>query len=121
MLIDESGVLRGIFTDSDLARLLERREDSRLDEPISNIMTRRFTAISNHAKMQDAIDILAKRKISELPVVDEASRPLGLIDITDVMELATSRGKSATKEVDLNGLARKEIESDMPVSIRLFT
>lgn len=121
MLVDEAGVLQGIFTDSDLARLLERREDARLDEPISNMMTRRFTAISSGAKMQDAIDILAKRKISELPVVDEDSRPLGLIDITDVMELATSRGKASQKEVDLNGLARKEFETEMPVSIRLFT
>ena len=30
---------------------------------------------------------MAQRKISELPVVDAAGRPLGLIDITDVVGL----------------------------------
>jgi arabinose-5-phosphate isomerase len=35
----------------------------------------------------DAVAIMAERKISELPVVDADSRPLGLIDITDVVAL----------------------------------
>ncbi len=37
--------------------------------------------------MFDAVAILAERKISELPVIDLAGRPVGLIDITDVVGL----------------------------------
>ena len=37
--------------------------------------------------MTAAIEILVERKISELPVVDDQRRPLGLIDITDVVGL----------------------------------
>ena len=37
--------------------------------------------------MTDAVAIMAERKISELPVVDADGRPLGLIDITDVVAL----------------------------------
>ena len=37
--------------------------------------------------MIEAVAIVAKRKISELPVVDAAGRPVGLIDVTDVVGL----------------------------------
>jgi CBS domain-containing protein len=37
--------------------------------------------------MTDAVAIMAERKISELPVVDAEGKPIGLIDITDVVAL----------------------------------
>ena len=37
--------------------------------------------------MVDAVAIMAERKISELPVVDAQGKPIGLIDITDVVAL----------------------------------
>ena len=53
---------------------------------------RRFTLapavpVVSGAAMLQAIEILAARKISELPVVDDGHRPVGLIDITDVVGL----------------------------------
>jgi arabinose-5-phosphate isomerase len=35
--------------------------------------------------VQDAVALLAERKFSELPVVDEHGRPVGLVDVTDVV------------------------------------
>jgi arabinose-5-phosphate isomerase len=35
--------------------------------------------------MLDAVTLMATRKISELPVVDGDGRPVGLIDVTDVI------------------------------------
>jgi arabinose-5-phosphate isomerase len=35
------------------------------------------------------VDVLQRRKISELPVVDGAGKPVGLIDITDLIGLVT--------------------------------
>ena len=37
--------------------------------------------------MVDAVAIMAGRKISELPVIDAGGKPVGLIDITDVVAL----------------------------------
>ncbi len=37
--------------------------------------------------MTDAVTLMANRKISELPVVDDDGRPAGLIDVTDVVGL----------------------------------
>ena len=37
--------------------------------------------------MNDAVTIMAERRISELPVVDSAACPVGLLDITDIVAL----------------------------------
>ena len=87
MLTDQQGRLSGLFTDSDLARLIECRNDSALDRPVSEAMITTPTTVARGAKMGVAIDILVERKISELPVVDEAGQPVGMIDVTDVVSM----------------------------------
>jgi arabinose-5-phosphate isomerase len=87
MLIDAEGRLSGIFTDSDLARLFEHRRDAELDGPVRQVMTARPLHMKQGAMMVEAVAIMAERKISELPVVDADGRPVGLIDITDVVAL----------------------------------
>jgi arabinose-5-phosphate isomerase len=99
MLVDHHGKLEGIFTDSDLARLLESQRDSALGEPVRNVMTHRPKSVASGASLNDAWDILAGRKISELPVVDDAGRPLGLVDITDVLGLAPPQ-ETLKKKID---------------------
>ena len=85
LLVDDEGRLDGIFTDSDLARLLEHGRENALDQPISDVMTRTPLTLPCAASLADVVDLLSIRKISELPVVDADGRPVGLIDITDVI------------------------------------
>ena len=85
MLVDGAGRLSGLFTDSDLARLLERRCDEKLDRPIAESMVCRPVTIGPAALLADVIEVLSRNRISELPVVDEEGRPVGLVDITDVV------------------------------------
>lgn len=85
LLVSPAGRLTGIFTDSDLARLFEARRDQALDRPISEVMTAAPRTVPAGSMMSDAVGILAELKISELPVVDPAGVPLGLLDITDVV------------------------------------
>ena len=87
MLVDESGCLSGLFTDSDLARLLEQHREGQLDRPISEVMTKSPLTIDGDALLSQAVEMLSAKKISELPVVDDDGRPVGLIDITDVIAL----------------------------------
>lgn len=87
MLVDDAGRLSGIFTDSDLARLFERRRDAELDRPVCEVMTRQPVTIRAGSWMTEAVALLAWRKISELPVVDAEGKPVGLIDVTDVVGL----------------------------------
>lgn len=85
MLTDAAGKLTGLFTDSDLARLIERRDEAALDEPISTRMIASPTTIQLGEPMSAAVNLLADRKISELPVVDEEGCPIGMIDVTDIV------------------------------------
>jgi arabinose-5-phosphate isomerase len=85
MLVDGDGRLAGLFTDSDLARLLEANADGAFDRPIAEVMTRNPITLPRTARTGEAIDLLRAHKISELPVVDEDGRPVGLVDITDLI------------------------------------
>jgi arabinose-5-phosphate isomerase len=85
MLVDAIGRLTGLFTDSDLARLIENRHDEALDRPVREAMISSPTTIAAGSKMSVAIELLADRKFSELPVVNESGEPVGLIDVTDVV------------------------------------
>ncbi|NQV23452.1 MAG: KpsF/GutQ family sugar-phosphate isomerase [Rhodopirellula sp.] len=87
LVANEKGVLCGVFTDSDLARLLEQHRDEQLDAPVSEVMTTNPTTLRDNSSLGDAVTMLTERKISELPIVDSAGRPVGLIDITDVIGL----------------------------------
>lgn len=80
--------LTGIFTDSDLARLLERQQDNQFDRPISDVMTRSPVTVASGSKTMVAIETLACRNLSELPVIDRQGRAVGLIDITDVVSVS---------------------------------
>ncbi|REJ97201.1 MAG: KpsF/GutQ family sugar-phosphate isomerase [Planctomycetota bacterium] len=85
MITDAGGRLTGFFTDSDLARLFESRRNEALDGPIGEVMTADPVTVPVGAMISDALDILAERKISELPVLDPDGKPVGLVDITDLL------------------------------------
>lgn len=97
MLVDAAGRLSGLFTDSDLARLFENRHDTALDAAISTVMTRTPTVISPDARVVVALDLLKARKFSELPVVDSEGRPIGMLDITDVIGLEPATGTADSR------------------------
>ena len=88
MIVGDDGRLAGLFTDSDLARLFERRNDAALDGPIEAVMTGRPTTVPLGTRLRDAMAILELRRLSELPVVDVAGRPVGLLDIVDLVGIA---------------------------------
>ena len=85
LFLNDDGRLAGMFTDSDLARLLERRRDDAFDGPISTVMNSNPLTVRPESTFADVVELLADRKISELPVVDHAGAPAGLVDITDVI------------------------------------
>lgn len=95
MLTDEAGLLCGLFTDSDLARLFERRADDALDRPVRDVMTARPATVRLGVPLREAVELLSSRKISELPVIDPAGKPVGLIDITDVLALLPHEEQAA--------------------------
>jgi arabinose-5-phosphate isomerase len=95
MLTDEEGRLCGLYTDSDLARLIEDRRDDALDRPICAVMNAQPITIGACARVAEAVEVLRRHKISELPVIDGAGRPVGLVDITDLISLVPAEDRTA--------------------------
>lgn len=85
MLSDTNNRIVGLFTDSDLVRLLENRHDHLLDANIADFITTRFKSVPSGMPLIDAIQAMRERRISELPVIDTDGCPLGMLDITDVL------------------------------------
>ena len=93
MLTDQEGRLCGLFTDSDLARLFEQRRDEALDRPIREVMTPQPITVPVGTRLVDALEVLRLRKISELPVIDADGRPVGLLDVTDLIGVGAAEGR----------------------------
>ncbi len=104
MLVDADGKLVGIFTDSDLARLFERRRDDALDRPIQEVMTGQPLTVQVGTRMVDAVEVLQRRKISELPVVDGQGKPVGLVGHHRPDRPGAARGSG---KLAAGGLVRK--------------
>jgi len=88
VLVDAGGALSGLFTDSDLRRLLMREGPAALDRPIAEAMTRSPRRLNDTELVRDAVQLVRELRVDEIPVVDEAGRPVGLIDVQDLIALA---------------------------------
>ena len=90
LVVKPGDVFVGLYTDGDLRRgLLQARTDgwSMLDRPIDEFMTASPTTVRPSALVGEALRLLRDRQIDQLPVVDEARRAVGLLDIQDLLAI----------------------------------
>jgi arabinose-5-phosphate isomerase len=87
VLIDESGKVSGIFSDGDLRRAITDDDGSVLRRPIRDLMTKNPKRIRGDQLASEAIALMRPHRIDELPVVDDEDRPIGLIDVQDLIVL----------------------------------
>lgn len=93
LLVDRnSGVLTGLFTDADLRRLIER-DRSALDRPIADVMTTSPGTLQDTALVRDAVQMVREFRRDEIPVVDAGGRPVGLLDVQDLIALRLIRSE----------------------------
>jgi arabinose-5-phosphate isomerase len=83
LVIDDEHRLLGIFTDGDLRRLVAE-ERATLDQSIEDLMTRQPLHLNPADRALDAEAVLVTRAIDQAPVLDEAGKLVGLIDIQDL-------------------------------------
>ena len=90
LLVDRDGRLSGILTDGDLRRLLVHRGAADiLSVPVSRYMTRNPKCVSLGELASKALAIMNEHRLDELPVVDESGRPVGIIDVQDLLGIKT--------------------------------
>lgn len=87
MVVDKDGKLAGIITDADLRRLLTKQGPSAFDLKVVDVMTAGCKRIRVDALAAEATAIFHKYRIDELPVVDADDKPVGLIDVQDIVTI----------------------------------
>lgn len=83
-VVDAAGKLVGIFTDGDLRRLVEHG-DTDFTRPVSAAMGRNPRTVRPDALVVDAARVLRQARIDQVPVVDDEGRPVGLLDVQDLL------------------------------------
>lgn len=90
LIVDGDGALAGILTDADLRRLLiKHRGQDILSQPVRKFMTADPIRIHVGELASEAMAVINKHRIDELPVVDQAERPVGIIDVQDLLGIRT--------------------------------
>lgn len=83
-VVDSNGRLIGLFTDGDLRRALDA-EVSPAATPIVAVMTPDPLTANSDMLAAEALHTMETRKINGLIVVDEAHRPLGALNMHDLL------------------------------------
>lgn len=84
LVVDKHGKMAGIFTDGDLRRLVEKGSQ-RFDVPVREVMCKRPRFVSPEVLVLEAATIMREAKVDQLPVLDAEGRPVGLLDVQDLL------------------------------------
>ena len=78
-----NGALCGIITDGDLRRSYS---EIKTDDPVTSVMTQNPISLRPDDLAAKGLNLLSQKKITSLFVLDEASKPIGVIHIHDFLE-----------------------------------
>ncbi|MCU0666587.1 MAG: KpsF/GutQ family sugar-phosphate isomerase [Candidatus Omnitrophica bacterium] len=84
-VVGKNGRLIGIFTDGDLRRHLETDSDLS-SRKVKEVMTANPKTVPQEMLVAEAMRIIEEKKIDELPVVDKHGKPIGLLDVQDIIK-----------------------------------
>lgn len=82
---DDAGKLTGIFTDGDLRRTLDQEIDLKQTR-IRDVMTAGGTTINPGILAAEALQVMQSRKINALIVTDAEQRPVGALNMHDMLK-----------------------------------
>ena len=86
-VIQPDGRLAGIITDGDLRRLMEKHRGATLEMTAGACMTRNPQTIGPRVLASEALNVMEKRKITSLAVVDETQHVVGVVHLHDLWTL----------------------------------
>jgi len=84
VVCDRGEVARGVVSKSDLVRHLARA--GAVSEPITAVMSRRVVFASPEDDLHATWQVMVRRNLQNLPLVDALRRPVGTLDIRDALE-----------------------------------
>ncbi|HEX2662606.1 MAG TPA: KpsF/GutQ family sugar-phosphate isomerase [Candidatus Acidoferrum sp.] len=86
-VLEADGRLAGILTDGDLRRLMEKHRGGVLELRAADGMTKTPQTIGPKVLASEALNLMEKKRITSVVVVDEARRALGVVHLHDLWTL----------------------------------
>ena len=84
LIVNGTGLLAGIFTDGDLRRLSQSQENF-LDVSVGEVMVKEPKTIETTTLAATALTRMEEHAITQLAVVDDQGRPVGIIHLHDLL------------------------------------
>lgn len=84
-VVDDDGILKGIITDGDLRRLLQKSPNI-AHLTAADVMTKNPKTIYPETLAARALSLMETYKISQFVVIDSDNKPIGMIHIHDLVE-----------------------------------
>jgi arabinose-5-phosphate isomerase len=84
VVVDAAGRMKGILTQGDFFRFFEKLE-LQIDRRVDELMTRDPKRVHGDDRASDALNLMRRHRIDEIPVVDDDDLLLGMIDIQDLI------------------------------------
>ncbi|MBZ0166178.1 MAG: CBS domain-containing protein [Candidatus Omnitrophica bacterium] len=68
--------------------------------PVSSIMTKEVVSVFAHTPVIEVLDLLARKKISGVPVVDQAGRVVGILSEKDLLHILLEKNVDVCPKVE---------------------
>ncbi len=121
---DKSYRIVGLVTDRDFSTEIVAQGKDPKQVQLLECMSRNIVSCNQEAELQDAINLMASKKVHHLPVLDEETRIVGIISMADIAlygELSPEVVEKAFREMykgtaDLSYFASKyETDASKPL------
>ncbi|HKY30958.1 MAG TPA: CBS domain-containing protein [Candidatus Polarisedimenticolia bacterium] len=87
-VVDENDRLQGIVTDRDIVVRSLAEDRSGPQMKVEEIMTRDVEAVTADEEVREVLDLMGRKKVRRLPVVDQEDRLTGIVSISDIASKA---------------------------------
>ncbi|MBS0350030.1 MAG: KpsF/GutQ family sugar-phosphate isomerase [Proteobacteria bacterium] len=84
-IVDQQDYLKGVFTDGDLRRALDKGCDIH-KTTVGEVMTTRCVTLTPKTLAVTALQLMQANKITALVVIDAENKPIGIIHIHDLLQ-----------------------------------
>jgi acetoin utilization protein AcuB len=94
LVVGDAGKLKGVVSDRDLLKALSpyvgtatenARDLATLEKRVHQIMSRNLLTLHPRAPVAEAVKLFLEQRISCIPVIDAAAKPVGILSWRDVL------------------------------------
>ena len=85
-VVDENGVVAGVFTERDVLRKVATANRKPQEVPVRDVMTTPVVLVTREISPAEALAVMVEAHHRHLPIVDDNGKLLGMLSIRNVLQ-----------------------------------